>query len=208
MNIDNFMEIEHLKWKQRAKLTWLQQGDSNTKYYHRCGSQRKKRNTIDRIMDDNRVRISNPSDIGNVFTQYYKSLFATSKPINIEASLNALDQKVTEEMNHNLLKPFTKAEVQNAVFHLSSYKAPGPNGYWTCFYQDYWHVVGDEVCEVVLSFLNSNDSIENINFTFLVMIPKINNPVKIIDYRPINLCNVIYKIITKMLANRLKLILP
>ena len=76
------------------------------------------------------------------------------------------------------------------------------------FYQNFWHVVGDSVTVIVLDFLNSENMVPDINHTNIVLIPKVKNPEKMSDFRPINLRNVIYKIISKVLANRLKQVLP
>lgn len=94
-------------------------------------------------------------------------------------------------------------EVESTILHIGSYKEPNLNGYGACFYQDHWSVVAGEVSQDVLSFL----VIEDINFA-LVVIPKNSNPQKINEYQPIRLCNDLYKIITKILAKRLKSILP
>ena len=72
----------------------------------------------------------------------------------------------------------------------------------------FWHIVGDNVVSVVLEFLNTSYLLPDLNHTYIVLISKIKNPVKVFDYRPISLCNVIYKIIAKVLANRLKQVLP
>jgi hypothetical protein len=87
-------------------------------------------------------------------------------------------------------------------------KAPGPNGMPHIFYQKYWHVVGQDVTSAVSSCLNSGCLLKSINHTFITLIPKIKNLEKVTEFRPISLCNVIYKLVLKVLANRLKLILP
>ena len=87
-------------------------------------------------------------------------------------------------------------------------KALGPNGMAPIFYQKYWHVVGQDVTNVVLSYLNSGCLLKSINLTFITLIPKVKNLEKLTEFRPISLCNVIYKLVSKVLANRLKLILP
>ena len=76
------------------------------------------------------------------------------------------------------------------------------------FYKSFWHIVSKDVVEVVLSALNSGGIPESQNFTFIALIPKIKVPKKVSNFRPISLCNVVYKLIAKVLVNRLKMILP
>ena len=76
------------------------------------------------------------------------------------------------------------------------------------FFQKYWHIVGDSVSTAVLSILNSGKLLRKTNLTYISLIPKKKNLEQMSDYRPISLCNVLYKIISKVLANRLKKILP
>ena len=71
-----------------------------------------------------------------------------------------------------------------------------------------WEIVRTEVCKVVLNFLNHGNFDNSLNATYIALIPKIKNPARIAKYRPINLCNVFYKLIAKVLANRIKQILP
>ena len=86
-------------------------------------------------------------------------------------------------------------------------KAPGPDVMNALFYQKFWHIVGNEVTNVVLDFFHTGHMVPDINYTYIVLIPKVRKPEKMADFRPISLCNVIYKINSKVLANRLKLIL-
>ena len=72
------------------------------------------------------------------------------------------------------------------------------------FYQKFWHVEGEIVVNAILDFLNDGIMLPAINHTNIMLIPKVKNPEKMSDFRPISLCNVIYKIISKVLANRLK----
>ena len=86
--------------------------------------------------------------------------------------------------------------------------APGPNGMSPVFYKSFWHIVGNDVTSIVLNALNSGVVHESLNSIFISPIPKIKNPKKFFDFRPISLCNVIYKLISKVLVNCLKLVLP
>lgn len=91
---------------------------------------------------------------------------------------------------------------------MSPLKAPGPDGFSAGFYQEIWETVGDEVCKVIIAALHSGLLHSDFNFTYLALIPNIQNPSKVSEFRPISLCNVSYKILSKVLANRLKIVLP
>ena len=87
-------------------------------------------------------------------------------------------------------------------------KVPGPDGMPLLFYQHYWSLIGENVSQSVLNFLNSASLLEHLNHTFITLIPKKKNPEHASEFRPISLWNVLYKIFSKVLANRLKRILP
>ena len=87
-------------------------------------------------------------------------------------------------------------------------KAPGPDGMSPIFFQKYWDVVGPSVVNSVLQTLRTGVMLAGLNETFICLIPKVNCPQKISEFRPISLCNVVYKLVSKVLANRLKKFLP
>ena len=141
-------------------------------------------------------------------TEYYTTLFTTSHPTNLDEAIADVPKVVTVEMNNNLIRDFRAEEVEQAIKQMAPSKAPGPDSMPSIFYQKYWHVVGSDVITTMLSCLNSSCLLKSINHTFITLIPKVKNPEKVTDFRPISLCNVIYKLVSKVLANRLKLILP
>jgi len=91
---------------------------------------------------------------------------------------------------------------------MKSSSASGPDGLQALFYQSYWDIVGNYITTFVLNILNHNGDPGNINYTYLCLIPNIKHPTRPSNYRPIALCNVLLKIVTKTIANRLKKILP
>jgi hypothetical protein len=123
-------------------------------------------------------------------------------------SREKIHPRVSDGMNEQLLAPFNVEEVKKAVFSIGDFKAPGPDGLHAVFYKQFWDICGHEITQEVLQALNSGVILDGWNDTTIVLIPKVEDPERITQYRPISLCNVIYKIISKMLALRLKLILP
>ena len=94
-----------------------------------------------------------------------------------------------------------------ALFAMGPTKAPGCDVFHAGFYQRHWELVGPDVTAAVLGFLNGGPMPATVNSTVIVLIPKVKNPQNITQYRPISLCNVIYKICSKVLANWLREIL-
>jgi hypothetical protein len=111
-------------------------------------------------------------------------------------------------MNDKLLAPFTPEEVKKAAFSIGDFKALGPDGLHAVFYKKFCNICGEEITREVLQALNSGQITEGWNDTTVVLIPKVDDPELVTQFRPISLCNMIYKIISKLLAARLKIILP
>lgn len=116
--------------------------------------------------------------------------------------------QVTEEQNLKLMLPVTSDEVKRAVFSMYPEKAPGYDGLNPCFYQAYWTIVGADVVEFCRSFLEKGELPEGVNRTVVCLIPKITQPTSMTDLRPISLCTVLFRILSKVMANRLKECLP
>ena len=115
-----------------------------------------------------------------------------------------MEHKLTPDMQQILSSDVTADEIKIAVFQMGPTKAPRPDGMNAFFYQKFWHIVGENVVNAMLDYLHSGVMGLNINHTNIVLIPKIKSTERMSDFRPISLCNVIYKIISKVLANRLK----
>ncbi|KAL0433565.1 UNVERIFIED_CONTAM: hypothetical protein Slati_2690800 [Sesamum latifolium] len=123
----------------------------------------------------------------------------------IDGILRGMPRKVNNELNEALLQPFTPVEVRCALFQMYLYKSPWPDGMSPVFYQKYWHIVGPDISSFVLDFLNHGRLDSRFNYTYIVIIPKCDSPEIMSHLCPISMCNISYKIVSKMLAKRLKL---
>ncbi|KAK7275182.1 hypothetical protein RIF29_16291 [Crotalaria pallida] len=196
-----------MMWNQRARANWLQYGERNTTFFHRKASQRQQRNNIESIMDDMGVVLDDEDNIAHHMGSYFQQLFQTSNPYGIEKVTELLKGRIDESQKALLDMPFTSDEMESTLFQMHPTKAPGKDGTPALFYQRFWHLVGRDVTNLVLRILNEGLNPSFINQTLIVLIPKIKKPLKVANFRPISLCNVIFKIVTKTIANRLKLIL-
>ena len=122
--------------------------------------------------------------------------------------MDTIPKIVTEDMNEILISDFHAWEVELALKQMAPLKAPGPDGMPPLFYQNFWELVSGDVIHDILCFLNTGSLPKSLNHTFITLIPKTKNLESVTEYRPISLCNVLYKIFSKVLANRLKRVLP
>lgn len=145
-----------------------------------------------------------------MFQTYFKNLFTSLTPSrqSLDDYLQQVQPKVIEFTNVVLTRRNTNEEIKEDLMQMAPLKSPSPNGFNANFIQAYWHVVGTEVSSMTLNFLNYGIFDKYINQNFIVLIPKINSLTTASDFKPISLYNVIYKLISKTIANKLKLILP
>lgn len=198
----------NLYWQQRARVNWLQNGDRNTGFFHAQASERRRINMIPKLKKEDGSVVEREEEIGPYITNYYKSLFVSSAgPLNDDI-FQHVPASVTPAMNDMLTKHFTGEEVKCALDAIGDLKAPGPDGMSAVFYKRFWQKIGPKIKEEVLDVLNGGEMLAGWNETTIVLIPKVKSPESLTQYRPISLCNVLYKLISKVLANRLKVILP
>lgn len=115
---------------------------------------------------------------------------------------------VTNEQNELLSSPPSKEEVKRSVFGLSPESAPGPDGYPGIFFTTCWEIVEDDVLNAVLDFFSTSSLPRSYTSSFLALIPKVGEPGRVKDSRPISLCHFVYKVIARLFNDRLATFLP
>ena len=206
--ITDLVDKENRLWFQRSKVLWAKQGDRNSKYFHSRATQRWHKNTIQKLRSSSGQWKSNNTEVAEILIGYFQELYTSANQTLCDAATMSIEKIISSDLNNQLEQEFTAWEVQKAIKEMAPLKAPGPDGMPPLFYQHYWNTIGNDVTQSVLHFLNSACLPENLNHTFITLIPKKNSPEYASDFRPINLCNVLYKIFSKVLANRIKKILP
>ena len=131
-------------------------------------------------------------------TQFYKELYTSKDCNNMQDVLEAVLAKVTGDMRARHDAVYSEEEVKKALYQMYPTMAPGPDGFPAHYFQKHWAICGAEVTAVVLKIVEGKESAESINQTYLVLIPKVKDPTLLSQFRPISLCNVLYKIASKV----------
>lgn len=185
------MNKENRLWKQRAKSFWLVWGDKNSKYFHSRGTQRHRRNKISGFFNSSNLWCTNTEDVAAVLTGFNQNLFKVS----------TRDQCYCQCWYE--CTAFSRLHGMGSSSSLEancSFEGSMP----LLFYQNYWSLVGSDVTQSILSSLNIASLPHPLNHTFLTLIPKVKISKRVGGYKPISLCNFLYKFFSKVLANRLK----
>jgi hypothetical protein len=206
--IEMLLEQEEIRWLQRSRVNWLQHGDRNTSFFHNFATARRKKNYINKLKNNDGDWLEGTEMLKPLIFDYFSNLFSSEVQGIDPAFLDKIIPRVTSAMNEKLLDPYSVEDVKKAIFSIGDFKAPGPDGLHAVFYKRFWDMCGEEISMEILQALNSGNIPEGWNDTTVVLIPKVDDLELITRFRPISLCNVIYKIMSKMLASRLKEVLP
>lgn len=143
-------------WKQKSKDDCILYGDGNTKIFHAAVRVSRARNEVVKLFDKYGVAHRTEASKGQIVTQYFKDLFTFSNSEDYISLLRSLPYRVTDSMNHLLIRMVTPEEVKDAVFSIKSDSAPGADGMSGFFFQSYWDTVGDQLTKEVQGFFETS----------------------------------------------------
>ncbi|GKV42979.1 hypothetical protein SLEP1_g50328 [Rubroshorea leprosula] len=194
-------KMKESMWRQKARKSWMKDGDAITKFFHRCVKGRRRRNEIVSIQVGDKVT-DQVNEIKEEVANYFEKIFSEDRWQRPHLDGIAF-KMISEDENSLLLAPFSEEEVKQAVWNCDCSKAPGPDGFNFRFVREMWEEIKDDMMGYVEDFYKHGKLVKGINSSFIVLIPKVINPQKIEEFRPISLIGVMYKVIAKLLANRL-----
>ncbi|GJY49198.1 RNA-directed DNA polymerase, eukaryota [Tanacetum coccineum] len=194
-----------MEMAQKAKIKWAIEGDENSKYFHGILNKQRSRSAIRGVLASGNW-IENPILVKHEFLNHFKHRFERpnktrpSITMNFPRHLNSVQQSDMEA-------DVTTDEIKKAVWECGSDKSPGPDGFSFGFYRHFWYIIQEDVVAAVRHFFHSGTIPKGCNSSFIALIPKIPDAKMVKDFRPISLISSLYKIIAKILANRLVTVL-
>eukprot|EP00253_Pinus_taeda_P011568 PITA_11568 len=194
--------------RQKSRCLWLKAGDKNTSFFHNNLKLRRASSQIDKIQAEGK-EIKEREEIKEATHRYFKTLLTLEdQPLDNTNFLQQVYSKISDQQNSELEKEVTEEEIREATWSMHLDKALGPDGFTIAFYKTHWDIIKKHFVRMVKNVLKKSKMGENTKASHMALIPKKPNPLSFDQFKPISLCNSSYKIITKILTNRLKKILP
>lgn len=193
---------------QKSTSDWICLGDRNTSYYHTKTIIRRRKNRILKLKAESGDWITDSSVLSSMATAYFQHLYSLSNNAPAFALSIGLFPKLPESTLAALQTEISLDEVKSALFEMKPLKAPSIDGIHALFYQSQWEIVHASLLDFVRNTISGVPLDRSLNHTLISLIPKVDNPNLLSELRPISLCTVPYKLVPKVIANRLQHILP
>eukprot|EP00253_Pinus_taeda_P011344 PITA_11344 len=194
------------EWRLKSRAIWLKAGDENTHFFHNYAKGRKSANTIWSLKDEEGRELKTFTELSSLGTRHFQKIFSDRGETTIAEIIRTTQcfpRFIEEGMNDDLTTPVSKEEVEAAMKSMGKDKSPGPDGWTVELFLHFFDLIGFDMAEVVEESRLRGEIYKPFNATFIALIPKKDAPESFEDFRPISLCNCIYKIIAKVIASRL-----
>ena len=196
--------------KIRSRAQWFEEGEQSTKYFHSLEKIHAKNKNWDKILDSNGKICMDTNDIINVQVDFYKKLYSSAEINKNECDF--FSQQITKKVSsnsHDMLNARLHLdELKNALRKMKNNKSPGPDGIIVEFYKIYWNIVKNDLFDIFEISYESQELPYSQYLALIVLLYKKGLRELITNWRPISLSNTDIKIISKVLAERLKKVLP
>ncbi|XP_062013933.1 uncharacterized protein LOC133730332 [Rosa rugosa] len=187
----------------KSRIKWLSEGDRNTSFFHAMVKVRQLKHSLSVLRDGSRV-IDDPKEISDHVINYFSDLFtADSSVIDTGLVSQVIPKIVTNEENAQLTAIPTSEEIFQVMCSMDHNSSPGPDGFGGVFYMKCWSIVGEDVIQAVQSFFTHGYILPHFNSNLMILIPKVPGADSVTQLRPIAMANFVFKLITKIIADRL-----
>lgn len=170
--------------------------------------ERRVRNVINDIYKEGGYFTNEKDEIVKELANYFKNLLDESrKTIDKEELRRMIDYKILNDIASDLTEEVDAKEIKDTLFVMNNNKAPVLNGFGVYFFKAAWEVIGEDFIKAIRHFFTTGHLLKEVNYRTFALMPKCATPSFCKDFRLITCYNVIYKCITKIMANHLKKVL-
>nr|GEU52410.1 putative RNA-directed DNA polymerase, eukaryota, reverse transcriptase zinc-binding domain protein [Tanacetum cinerariifolium] len=203
--LHNINKCLSLDMAQKVKVRWAVEGDENTKFFYGIVNMKRSQLAIRGVLIDGDW-IDKPCNVKNVFFNHFANRFASPSGPSIVVD-NIMFKQLTSEQVVDLECDITYDEIKRAVWDCGTNKSPGPDGFTFDFIRTFWNTINEDIVNAVWEFFNTSKFPSGCNSSFIALILKKQDVKFVKDFRSISLIGRFYKIIAKILANRLNMVI-
>ncbi|GJV66825.1 RNA-directed DNA polymerase, eukaryota [Tanacetum coccineum] len=198
-------QIESKEFIQKAKIKWAIEGDKNSKFFHFIINKKRSQLSVRGVFVDGDWK-TDQAVVKDAFKDHFASRF--KRPERDGLKLNSpFPNRLSTDQVDDLDRGITRDEIRDVIWCCGVNKSPGPDGFTFEFFRRYWSFIGPDFCSAVKCFFENGSFSKGCNSSFITLIPKVIDAKFVTDYRPISLIGCVYKVVTKILANRLALVI-
>ena len=198
----------------RSKARWIEHGEKPTKYFCNLEKRNYINKTVTKLIDNNGRELKNQADILNEIKHFYDELYTSRdhvlEDVDLHNLLHDYEIPILSNEDRNMLdKDITKSDVLESLKRCKNDKTPGTDGYTSEFFKFFWSDLGDFIHRSYIKSFHKGELSISQKLGIISILPKGNKPREYIkNWRPISLLNVTYKILSGIIANRIKSVLP
>jgi hypothetical protein len=194
------VHVTEIAARQIGKVTLCVLGDEDSKFYHARASARLRANSI-KLVETDGTRFFTHKEKERVFTNYYRIILGNTAP---SQPLIEIGELYPSHMNLAPLSNPTEQEIFKALKEMPRDKSPGPDGFGSGFYQDFWSVVKPDILRLFSQFFYGQAQLDRNNRSYIILLKKKEDACTPDAFRPISMLNCPIKLITKVLAIRIQ----
>lgn len=184
---------------QRAKLKWLKEGGVNSRLFHRAIGRGRASNKISSLELEGEW-VTEPGRVKKAIFSHFRRRVG----VRLEIPESLAVASLGEEEGARLVTEFTEEEMWAAVGDCDDNKSPGPDGFTACFYKSCWEIIKGDILRLFNEFHECGRLVRGSNSSFFVLIPKKEGQCGIGQFRPISLIRSMYKLVAKVLVNKIR----
>jgi hypothetical protein len=188
-------------WKKRYSVRWTKLGDESTKFFHAAATERYRNNIITSLDSEDGRMVSDHSEKADLIWEDFRKRLSYSVQPKMRFDLANL---MHHHSHQQIDTPFSKEDVDKVISKLPLDKAPGTDGFNGLFLRKCYHIIKEDIYKLCMDFFSERVDLQAINNSFITLVPKVNTPTNLNEFRPISLIDCVVKIITKLMGERLQ----